>query len=79
VAKERVIVLARRLLLVSANSGAAVTIILGIMVIVAESWVLARGWLHLKLLRVLLMLMIQLRLYQRIRALRRGPARCAPL
>jgi protoporphyrinogen IX oxidase len=72
-AKKRVIVLARRLLLVSANSGAAVAIIFGIMAIVAEPGVLARGWLHLKLLLVLLMLMVQLRLYQRIRALEEAP------
>jgi putative membrane protein len=73
VARERVIVIARRLLMVSANSGAAVTIIFGILAIVAEPGVLARGWLHLKLLLVLLMLVVHFRLYQRIRALEEAP------
>ena len=65
--------LARRLLLVSANTGAAVTIIFGILLIVAEPGVWVRGWLHLKLIMVLLMLVVQLRLYQRIRALEEAP------
>jgi protoporphyrinogen IX oxidase len=73
VAKERIIVLSRRLLLVSANTGAAVAIIFGILAIVAEPGVLARGWLHLKLLLVLLMLVVQFRMYQRIRALEEAP------
>jgi len=73
VAKERIIVLARRLLRVSANSGAAVAIIFGILAIIAEPGVLARGWLHLKLLLVLFMLGVQFRLYQRIRAVEEAP------
>ncbi len=73
VARERIIVLARRLLMVSANSGAAVTIIFGILAIVAEPGVLGRGWLHLKLLLVLLMLLVHFRIYQRIRALEEAP------
>jgi putative membrane protein len=73
VAKERIIVLARRLLLVSANTGAAVTMIFGILAVAAEPGVLARGWLHLKLLLVLLMLVVHFRLYQRIRAIEEAP------
>ncbi len=73
VARERIIVLARRLLLVSANVGAAVAIIFGILAILAEPWVLARGWLHLKLLLVLSLVVVHFRLYQRICALEEGP------
>jgi len=73
VAKERIIVLARRLMLVTANAGAAVAITFGILAIVAEPGVLARGWLHLKLLLVLLMLLVHFRLYQRIHALQEAP------
>jgi protoporphyrinogen IX oxidase len=73
VARERIIVIAQRLLMVSANSGAAITIIFGILAIVAEPGVLDRGWLHLKLLLVLLMLVVHFRLYQRIRALEEAP------
>jgi protoporphyrinogen IX oxidase len=73
VAKERIIVLARRLMLVSANSGAAVTIIFGILAIVAEPGVLARGWLHLKLLLVVLIVLVHFRLYQRIRVVEDAP------
>jgi putative membrane protein len=73
VARERIIVLARRLLMVSANSGAAVTIVFGILAIAVEPGVLAQGWLHLKLLLVLLMLGVHFRLYQRIQALGEAP------
>jgi putative membrane protein len=73
VAKERIIVLARRLLLVSGNTGAAVAIIFGILAILAEPGVLARGWLHLKLVLVLLMLLVHFRLYQHIRTLEEAP------
>jgi protoporphyrinogen IX oxidase len=73
VARERIIVLARRLLMVSANTGALVAIIFGILAILAEPGVLTRGWLHLKLLLVLLILAVHFRLYQRIRALEEAP------
>jgi putative membrane protein len=73
VAKERIIVLARRLLVVGANIGAAVTIIFGILAILSEPGVLTQGWLHLKLLLVLFMMGIHYRLYQRIRALEEAP------
>jgi protoporphyrinogen IX oxidase len=73
VAKERIIVLARHLMLVSANIGAGVAIIFGILAIIAEPGVLARGWLHLKLLLVLLLLGVHARLYLRIRAVEEAP------
>jgi protoporphyrinogen IX oxidase len=72
-AKERVIVIARRLLRVSANTGAAVTIFFGILAIAAAPGVLAQGWLHLKLLLVVLMLAVHYRLYRRLRALEEAP------
>jgi protoporphyrinogen IX oxidase len=73
VAKERIIVLARRLLVVGANIGAGVAIIFGILAILSEPGVLTQGWLHLKLLLVLFMIGIHYRLYQRIRALEEAP------
>jgi putative membrane protein len=73
VAKERIIVLARRLLAVGANVGAAVAIIFGILAILSEPGVLTEGWLHLKLLFVLFILTVHYRLYQRIRALEEAP------
>lgn len=73
VAKERIIVLARRLLVVGANVGAAVAIIFGILAILSEPGVLTQGWLHLKLLLVLFILAVHYRLYQRIRALEEAP------
>jgi protoporphyrinogen IX oxidase len=73
VAKERITVLARRLLLVSGSTGAIVTIIFGILAIVAEPGVLLRGWLHVKLLLVLLILVVHFRLHQRVRAVEEAP------
>jgi putative membrane protein len=72
-AKERIILVARRLLKVNANVGAVVTIVFGTLAIAAKPAVLARGWLHLKLILVVLMLAIHFRLYQRVRALEDSP------
>lgn len=69
VARERVIVVARRLFKVSSNIGAAVAIIFGIFAILAEPAVLAQGWLHVKILLVLVMLAAHVRLNLRIIAL----------
>jgi putative membrane protein len=73
VAKERVILLARRLLAVSSNVGAAVTIIFGILAILADPVVLQQSWLHIKLVLVLLMLVLHFRLYRRIGAIEDAP------
>jgi len=77
VAKERVIVLARRLVVVSSNIGAAVAVVFGIFAILAEPGVIEQGWLHVKLTLVLLMLVVHLRLYQRIRAIEDAPLSAA--
>jgi len=63
----------RRLVVVGGNVGAAVAIIFGILAIVSEPGVLTQGWLHLKLLFVLIILAVHYRLYQRIRALEEAP------
>lgn len=73
VAKERIIVLARRLQVIGANIGAAITIIFGILAILSEPGVITQGWLHLKLLLVLFTLGLHYRLYQRIRLLEEAP------
>ena len=72
-ARERVIVVARRLFHVSSNIGAAVAIIFGIFAILAEPAVLEQGWLHVKILLVLVMLAVHVRLYLRIIALENDP------
>jgi putative membrane protein len=73
VARERIIVAARRLFHVSSNIGAAVAIIFGIFAILAEPFVLERGWLHVKILLVLGLLAVHIRLYLRIVALENDP------
>jgi len=73
IARERIIVLARSLMRISANAGAAVAIIFGILAVAVEPGVLARVWLHLKLLLVLMMLAVHIRLHYRIRALEGAP------
>jgi putative membrane protein len=69
VARERLIVAARRLFVVSSNVGAAVAIIFGVLAIVADPAVLMRGWLHVKILLVLVLLGLHVRIYMRIVAL----------
>ena len=56
------------------NVGAVITIFLGIVIIVLNPEVLHRGWLHLKLLLVLGILLYQWRLYRRIRQLEENPS-----
>jgi putative membrane protein len=73
VARERLIGAARRLFHVSANIGAAVAIIFGVFAILAEPSVLDRGWLHVKILLVLVLLAAHVRLYLRITALENEP------
>ncbi len=65
--------LSRRLFHVNSNIGAAVAIIFGIFAILAHPGVLVHGWLHLKILLVLVLLGFHLRLYWRIIALENEP------
>ena len=74
VAKERFIVATRRLFDVGCNVGAAVTVGLGILLVLLEPEVLRHGWFHLKLLLVVIVLLLHVRLYRRIAALENEPA-----
>ncbi|MGH7987839.1 MAG: CopD family protein [Candidatus Binataceae bacterium] len=70
VAKQRLIVTARRLFNVGGNIGALATIIFGILAILAYPQVMAFGWLHVKLLLVLLLIAVHVRIYVRLNGLR---------
>ena len=56
------------------NVGAVITIFLGVVIILLNPEVLHRGWLHLKLLLVLGILLYQWRLFRRIRQLEENPS-----
>jgi protoporphyrinogen IX oxidase len=71
-AKERIIVVTRRLAL-GIHISAAITIVLGIVLIVMEPEVIRQGWLHIKLLLVLLMLYFHYRLFSRAAVLENNP------
>jgi protoporphyrinogen IX oxidase len=73
VAKERFIVAARRLF-IGCNVGAAIAIVFGFLLIPFEPEVLRQGWLHVKLLLVLVLIVVDVRLYWRITALENEPA-----
>lgn len=73
VAKERAIVIARRLFQVTCNIGAVVTVLFGAFAILAQPMVLNRGWLHVKILLVLVLLGVHVQLYRRIVALGNDP------
>ncbi len=74
VSKERFLVAARRLFDVSANGGAMATIGFGIWLIMLEPAVLRQGWLHIKLLLVVVLIVIHARMYRRINALEAEPS-----
>ena len=73
-AREALIVAARRLLGVGANIAAAFAIVFGIAAIVAEPQVLTHGWLHTKLVLVLIVIGCHVRLYRRVSALENEPS-----
>jgi len=74
VSKERFLVAARRLFDVSANGGALATIGFGIWLIMLDPAVLRQGWLHIKLLLVVVLVVIHARMYRRINALEAEPS-----
>jgi protoporphyrinogen IX oxidase len=72
--RERLIVIARRLFQVGCNIGALTTVFFGIVLILLDPSVLMLGWLHLKLLLVLVLLYFHYRLYRRILNLETDPS-----
>ncbi|HUA35580.1 MAG TPA: CopD family protein [Candidatus Binataceae bacterium] len=74
VAKERIIVVTRRLGL-GVHLGAAITIVLGIALIFMEPGVIKQGWLHLKLTLVVILLYFHYRFFSRAAQLENDPSR----
>ena len=74
VSKERFLVAAKRMFDVSANAGALATIGFGIWLILLDPSVLRQGWLHIKLLLVVVLIVMHARLYRRINALEAEPS-----
>jgi protoporphyrinogen IX oxidase len=72
-ARERLIVAAHRLFLVSGNIGAAVAILFGLVELIARPVLLQAGWMHVKILLAIAMLAIHVRLNMRINAAENDP------
>ncbi|MFZ1887383.1 MAG: CopD family protein [Candidatus Binataceae bacterium] len=72
--KERLLGTIRRLFEVTVNLGAAITIGLGIVLVLMRPEVLRQGWLHAKLLLVAIILFYHVRFYRRIRFLEDHPS-----
>lgn len=72
--KERFLGVARRLFETTSNVGAAITIALGILLIVTNPLVLRQGWFHAKLLLVAVLLFYHVRFYRRIMFLEDNPS-----
>jgi putative membrane protein len=64
--KERFLGVARGLFQTTTNVGAAVTIVLGLLLILTNPPVLRQGWFHFKLLLVAILLFYHVRFYRRI-------------
>jgi len=73
-ARERLIVIARRLFQIGGNIGALATVFFGIILILLDPAVLMVGWLHAKLVLVLVLLYFHYRLYRRILNLENDPS-----
>jgi protoporphyrinogen IX oxidase len=72
--KERFLGAARQLFEVGTNIGAAVTIALGILLVLMRPEVLREGWLHAKLLLIAILLFYHVRFYRRILFLEDNPS-----
>ncbi len=71
--RERLLGAVRTTFKAAANVGAVITIVLGAVIIALEPDVLRQGWLHAKLLLVVIILIYQWRLYGRIRYWEENP------
>ncbi len=72
--KERFLGAARGLFESTINLGAAMTIGLGLLLIIMDPSVLRHGWLHAKLLLVAILLFYHVRFYRRIKFLEDNPS-----
>jgi putative membrane protein len=72
-ARERMIVIARRLFHVSSNIGAIVTVVFGIFLVLLNLNVMLHGWMHAKIALVLVLLFFHVKLYRRVIALESDP------
>jgi putative membrane protein len=73
-ARERLILVSRRLFHIACNIGAVAAVFFGILLMVLEPDALMMGWLHVKLLLVVVLLYFHYRLYRRIMKLENDPA-----
>jgi putative membrane protein len=73
-ARERLIVISRRLFQIGGNLGALATVFFGIILILLDPAVLMMGWLHTKLVLVLVLLYFHYRLYRRVLNLENDPS-----
>ncbi len=72
--KERFLGMARGLFEATTNLGAAITIFLGLLLILTNPPVLRQGWFHVKLALVAVLLFYHVRFYRRIMFLEENPS-----
>lgn len=73
-ARERLIGVSQRLFQVGCNIGALATVLFGIILILLDPATLMRGWLHTKLVLVVVLLYFHYRLYRRVLDLENDPS-----
>jgi putative membrane protein len=74
VAKERMILLARRLFMSACNAGLAITLLFGIFLLIGRPDLLRHGWLHVKLLLVVVLIAVHVYLGRRLGTLVGDPS-----